>query len=122
MSLKAGCSSKFSGVVTDKTRLKSGQKPYRAQVSVPDCRENKYACPGCPSSSEAAGAKCDCRPLYRKRSTTFYTQEEAARAWNELVVKWGLDEMKVEPLVLNRLSRCLPDFWNSATGTVTGRY
>jgi hypothetical protein len=88
--------SKFSGVVTDK----SATKPYRAKVSVPHCREKKHACP-----SEAAGAKCqcDCRPLYRKRSKAFYTQEEAASAWNELVVKWGLHKMKVEPLVLNRL-------------------
>ena len=90
--------SKFEGVVTDKARLKSGQKPYRAQVSVPDCRYNNIDCP-----FEAAGAKCDCRPLHRKRSTTFYTQVEAARAWNGLVVTWGLHEMKVEPLVLNRL-------------------
>jgi hypothetical protein len=59
--------SKFEGVVTDKARLKSGQKPYRAQVSVPDCRYNNIDCP-----FEAAGAKCDCRPLHRKRSTTFY--------------------------------------------------
>jgi hypothetical protein len=90
--------SEFSGVVTDKSRLKSGGKAYRAQVSVPDCRENQYACP-----FDAAGAKCNCKPLHTKRSTTFYTQEEAAGAWNGLVVKWKLHEMKVEPLVLNRL-------------------
>jgi hypothetical protein len=90
--------SKFSGVQTDKSRLKSGGKPYRAQVSVPDCRKKNIACP-----SEAAGAKCDCKPLHRKRSTAFYTQEEAAEAWNGLVVTWKLHEMKVEPLVLNRL-------------------
>jgi hypothetical protein len=90
--------SKFSGVLTDKARLKSGGKAYRAAVSVPDCRENKTACP-----FDAAGAKCNCRPLHPKRSTTFYTQEEAASAWNGLVVRWKLHEMKVEPLVLNRL-------------------
>jgi len=91
--------SKFEGVVTDKARLESGQKAYRAQVSVPDCRLKNYACP-----SEDAGAKCACKPLHRKRSTRFYTQVEAARAWNELVVDWGLhEESRVEPLVLNRL-------------------
>ena len=90
--------SKFSGVLTDKSRLKSGGKPYRAQVSVPDCRLKNYACP-----FDAAGAKCNCKPLHTKRSTTFYTQQEAASAWNGLVVRWKLHEMKVEPLVLNRL-------------------
>ena len=35
--------SKFSGVLTDKARLKSGGKAYRAAVSVPNCRENKTA-------------------------------------------------------------------------------
>jgi hypothetical protein len=77
--------SKLSGILTDKSRLKSGGKPYRAAVSVPDCKEKQYACP-----FEAAGAKCNCRPLYTKRSTTFYTEEEAARAWNNLVVTWKL--------------------------------
>ena len=88
--------SRFTGVQTDKSAISRNGKPYRAQVSVPVCRKNNHACP-----SEAAGRKCDCRPLHRERSKKFFTQEEAARAWNALVRKWGLNKMLVDPLVLN---------------------
>ena len=88
--------SRFTGIVTDKRAIKRNGRPYRAQVSVPDCRKNNRACP-----FEAAGAKCDCKPFHRERSTAFFKEEEAARAWNELVRKWGLNRMLVDPLVLN---------------------
>ena len=47
--------------------------------------------------------KVECRPLHRKRSKAFSTQEEAAGAWNVLVRNWGLDRMLVDPLMLNAL-------------------